>query len=628
MTTERWRDHFRASVRHTVRPAASARDLSLVSDETGDAMRLSLWDGIALTAIADPGGDITEAVLSHDGAAVIVLRDDTGDEMGHLWRVELDGSEERDLTPHLRNYTLRGLDVARDCDTVVLTAVSDGEFVLWAVEDDTAPHELFRTPHEAWNGLISADGRLASIDTTDLNPSQRRFAVTVVDVQLGHVLATLSDGVDGPVRATRFSPLTGDDRMLVWTEQSGYARPAIWDPRLGDRSTIELPDLTGDVIPLDWSPDGSRLLLVNSERGVQRLYEYSLDAGSLRRLSHPDGAVFQPAIAAQHQFMWASHYGPDGRVRVLHQRYDRPLAILREDDDRFVELLAPPPVPPAVAFSSHVVTSADGTEAQLWVGVPPDVAGPVPMVLEVHGGPNWVTVDHYDPGAQAWLDAGFAFASLNYRGSVTFGRAFREGFIAAPSRRELEDVTAAIDAMVDGGIADPSAVFMMGMSYGGYLTLMGLSMLPDRLAGGFAFVAMADWAAAYEDANPALRAASASLFFGGTPTERPAAYRRASPLSYVDQVRAPVWLRHGTHDSRTPPRQILMYADALHAAGGDVSLEWFTGGHETSTLDQRIAEQATMIGLARRALSGERWNQADVEPSAAGPAHDPPQETA
>lgn len=117
--------------------------------------------------------------------------------------------------------------------------------------------------------------------------------------------------------------------------------------------------------------------------------------------------------------------------------------------------------------------------------------------------------------------------------------------------------------------------------------------------------------------NPALRTAMRT-FFQRDPDDEPEAFRQASPISWVEQVRAPVWIKTGSHDTRTPPRQVHGYAEALEAAGGDVTVEWFSGGHETSSRTAELADQQRMMDLVAMALRGERWARGPVTPPPPG----------
>ena len=75
----------------------------------------------------------------------------------------------------------------------------------------------------------------------------------------------------------------------------------------------------------------------------------------------------------------------------------------------------------------------------------------------------------YDPDAQTWLDHGYAYLTINYRGSTTFGREFKEKIWGDLGHWEVEDMVAARDWLIHEGIAQPNAILVTGASYGGYL---------------------------------------------------------------------------------------------------------------------------------------------------------------
>ena len=624
--SDTWQQYFDSRQFLKFRNGRGPHDLELAVLDRDPSPQLALWDVAAgqLHTLDGDFGDALEAVPTADGQAVLALRDFHGSEIGHVWRTPLDGASSTDLTPELPPYVLRGIDTARVGPRVLLTAVSDDGFQLWLATEDAsqAPVLLYSSRNEAWNGVLSADGRLAAIDTTDHNPGVRRFAVTCVSADDGRPQATLTDGPDGPVRAVRFSPVAGDPRILVSTERTGFARPCVWNPVDGSRVDVTAPHLAGDLVALDWSPDAARLLAVHVDQGVHRVHEYDLATGELHAVRHPDGAYFEPDVAAAHLNIWASHYGATGEIRLLRQRFDLPLAVLRVDHPGASPVpVAPPaadrpaPAPAGTPLSSFTLRSKDGTPVQLWAARPPAATEPGPLVLYLHGGPNMVTVDRYSPSAQAWLATGVGYAALNYRGSVTFGRDFREGFLGRVGDRETEDVETAVRWLVDEGYARKDQVFVTGVSYGGFLSLLSVGRLPGLFAGALAHVPMADWIAAYPDMNPALQAAWRA-FLGGTPQEAPDRYHRASPISYVADVRAPVWIRHAEHDTRTPANQAYRYAAALQDAGGDVLLEWYDGGHETSSRTKSVADHARMAALVRAAVDGVPWST--------GPVPEPP----
>ncbi|MEY4898634.1 MAG: hypothetical protein RL294_445 [Actinomycetota bacterium] len=594
-----------------IRAVRGPADLAVVIDHDLEGLSLSVWNGKSRDVKRIPFGQVTYATtITPDGRFILDLDDPTGSELGHLHATPVEGGIGRDLTPGHGSYTVRGIDCAIDGHSVLITAGDQSGFyaVLSDVENSDAAKVIFRSENETWSGILSADSTLSALETTDHNPGIRRFAVTVVDNGTGDVIATLSDGEFGPIRPIRFAQQPGDSRLLASSESSGFARPLVWDPISGERIDIPLDSYVGDVVPLDWHSETGRLLLVHVDGGIHRLLEHDLESGNTTPVQHPPGSFFEPDTGAEFPVIWSSYYAHDGARRLVTSSWDVPLHILESRGSEMPHVVLPPSnVPHATKFESHTITSRDGTRAQLWVGLPQGVEKPRGTILEVHGGPNLVTADRYDSLAQSWIDDGWAYAALNYRGSVTFGREFRESFWGRVGVGEIDDIDAAISWLESEGIASTESIFITGASYGGFLTLLALGKLPNRIAGGLAHVAQADWVAAYPQMNPALQTAWRG-FVGSDPEIDPIPWQVASPISYVEHVRAPAWLNQGAFDTRTPPEQAQRYADSLREKGGDVVLDWFQGGHMPGGLAGLAHDYRRMKELTDKALRGQRWD--------------------
>jgi dipeptidyl aminopeptidase/acylaminoacyl peptidase len=217
----------------------------------------------------------------------------------------------------------------------------------------------------------------------------------------------------------------------------------------------------------------------------------------------------------------------------------------------------------------------------------PDGDGPFPTILETHGGPHYASYEKYDPGVQAFLDHGYAWISVNYRGSVGFGRDFMEKIWGDMGHWELADMTAAHGWMVREGIARPDEIFAFGGSYGGYLTLFALGRRPDLWAGGMGIVAEADLAVSYTEVSEALRAAMRG-WMKGSPEERPEAWARSSPITYVADFAAPVLVIQARNDSRIGVKQMEDFEQRMREHGKEVELAWFDGGHHSVGPDMLV----------------------------------------
>lgn len=593
----------------TVHPVAGTTDAALLIEEHRLGAQARIWRAGQAPSdlLAFEVG--LGALLTPDGRWVLDIADDGGSEVGTLVATPTDGSAVLDLTPEREPFVLRGLEISADGAAVVATIVDEAGFHVLVIPMTPwgPPRVVYSNAAEAWYAHVSPDAALVSVDTTEHSPGVRRPALTIIDVATEARVAVLDDLPGGPVRGVRFSSVVGDDRMLLNTERNGFARPAIWNVRTGARTDFDLPDLHGEVVGVDWHAPSGRVLAVHFDRSGQCLLELDESTGSAREVLR-GGSFANPDVADTHPFQWTSYFAPDGSIRAVRSSWETPLHVQESSSDgaEVRTLIEPASVPAGSSLSAHDVVSADGTPLQLWLGVPD--GEPAGTVLAVHGGPNLVAIDGYDPSAQSWIEQGFAYASLNYRGSVTFGRAFREGFWGSGGDREIEDVQAAILWLRARGLANPATTFITGASFGGHLTLLSLGRLPDLFAGGLAHVAVADWAATISAMNPAVR----SVWSSWVPPEL---VEKFSALTYVRDVTGSVWINQGAVDTRTPVVGVQRFVDELAAKGGDVVLEIFDGGHEPTSLATLERDQRRMLELVQRTARGERWRE--PPPSAA-----------
>jgi dipeptidyl aminopeptidase/acylaminoacyl peptidase len=116
-------------------------------------------------------------------------------------------------------------------------------------------------------------------------------------------------------------------------------------------------------------------------------------------------------------------------------------------------------------------------------------------------------------------------------------------------------------------------------------------------------IAIADWAAQYEDCMEIIKAYQAAIF-GGTPEERPEQYAASSPITYVEQVQAPVLVIQGRNDARCPARPMEMYEARMRELGRPIEVHWFESGHAGAFMDveQSVRDHETMLAFAQRVI--------------------------
>jgi len=339
------------------------------------------------------------------------------------------------------------------------------------------------------------------------------------------------------------------------------------------------------VIPLDWWPDGRSILVAHLYRGRDQLLRADLASGATTEVLHPQGEIHGARVR------------PDGRVWLRVSSGDRASRLL---SDRGEELLRPetPGLREGRPYRSWTFPNPAEDTVHGFL-VTPEGDGPFPTYMKVHGGPDWLYLDTWWPDVQMLVDHGFAVAMVNYRGSIGYGRRWRDHIVGDIGFPEVEDVVAGVDDLLARGIADPSRVVIGGRSWGGYITLLAVGTHPDRWAAGVAGVPVGDYAESYDDSAPSLQAYDRSLV-GGTVHERPDFVRERSPITYVDRVRAPVLALIGEHDTRCVPKQAHNYVDALRARGGEVEVYTYDEGHSPYVVDEEVREWRTILDFLSR----------------------------
>ncbi|HEX8024967.1 MAG TPA: prolyl oligopeptidase family serine peptidase [Candidatus Limnocylindrales bacterium] len=553
--------------------------------------------------VTDEPVGLVSGDVSADGDWVVWHRDTTGDESGTFVTAPFSGGPAEPL--------IEGLPPAWD-DGIALgvertvAAMSDREgFAIWLSEGG-APARLLHRSRESIEigganslvqggvelGGLSADEKLVCIEHAEHGDLIHQ-SLRVLDARTGETVANLEEpGI--AFNAFAWSPIPGDQRLAIGHERRGERMPAIWNVLTGEITDLDVPwDRLTEVT--DWWPDASAVLLVELRDGRHHLHRYELATGELT------------AIPAREGSYTGARVRPDGSVWYRVQRGEHPGVVLQAGREDEPVLAAPLPPPPGRRFRPWRFQNPHGQTVSGWRIEPDELdgSGPWPTLMLIHGRPTSVDLDRWAPDVQAYVDAGFQVAMLNYRGSVGFGAAWRDTLIGNIGWPEVEDILAGLDDLVAKGWTDPRRAVIAGWSWGGYLTLLTHGMHPERFIAGVAGVPVGDYAAGYEDLSPLLQAYDRALL-GGAPSEVPQLMAERAPISYVDNVTAPILVLAGEHDSRCPIRQVLLYTDRLAARGHDHELYLFPTGHAPFQIEERIKQTGVVLDFLARRVPGIR----------------------
>jgi dipeptidyl aminopeptidase/acylaminoacyl peptidase len=588
-----WERRFRAPTRTLPVWGSAMPDRFVLRSDEGGSFQAYAWEpGSEPRRRSDEPVGVIYATISADGSSVVWFSDPIGDESGRWVVAPFEGGEVRELLPGAPVGWPGGLALGRE---LVVAVIADREgFAVHVSEQGGPSKEIHRHPDhvgfsdsefhlEGFDHVgLSADESLVCLEVAQDGDNIHR-ELLVLEPRTGAVVGELADGPGLGVTAFGWSPVPGDQRLLIGHEREDLMRPALWDPTTGERTDIAL-DLPGEAVPVDWWPDGRSILLAHLFRGRDQLSRLDLERGSLTEIAHPSGEIQGARVR------------PDGRVWLRVSSGERAPTLL-EDTGEEVLASAPGGLRDGRPYREWLFRNPAGDLVHGWLAAPPG-DGPFPLYLKVHGGPNWLYLDTWWPDVQSLLDEGFAVAMVNYRGSVGFGRRWRDHIIGNIGFPEVEDVLAGRDDLVERGIADPERVVVGGWSWGGYITLLALGMHPERFVAGVAGVPVGDYLDSYDDSAPSLQAYDRTLA-GGVVHDIPEFIAERSPITYVDRVRAPVLVLVGEHDTRCVPGQVYRYVRALRKAGGEVDLYSYEQGHSSYIVDEEVREWAAVLEFLR-----------------------------
>lgn len=233
---------------------------------------------------------------------------------------------------------------------------------------------------------------------------------------------------------------------------------------------------------------------------------------------------------------------------------------------------------------------------------------PLPMVLFVHGGP-WARDEWgYNPWHQWLANRGYAVLSVNFRGSTGFGKEFVNAGNMEWAEKMHSDLVDAAEWAVKEGIADEKRIAIMGGSYGGYATLVGMTFTPDKFACGVDIVGPSNLVTLLNTIPP-YWVPEVELFkkrVGDYTTEEGREFLRSrSPLTYVDRISKPLLIGQGVNDPRVKQNESDQIVRAMQAKNIPVTYVLYPDeGHGFVRPENRMSFNAVAEIFLSKCLGG------------------------
>lgn len=258
------------------------------------------------------------------------------------------------------------------------------------------------------------------------------------------------------------------------------------------------------------------------------------------------------------------------------------------------------------------ITARDGLECLAYLSLPQafSSAKPVPLVLMVHGGPNYRDVWGFNSVHQWLTNRGYAVLSVNYRGSIGYGEAHFKAGNGEWAGKIQTDLLDAVEWAIAQKITTRDKVAIMGRSFGGYATLVGLTMTPDHFCCGVDIVGPANLETMAKHFPPywqAMRSAIHGMIGCDPDTEDGKAYlRERSPYYYAKNIKKPLLIGHGANDVRVLQSESDHLVETMQANKIPVTYAIFPDeGHQFLHPGNRMAFYALAERFLAESLGGK-----------------------
>jgi len=211
----------------------------------------------------------------------------------------------------------------------------------------------------------------------------------------------------------------------------------------------------------------------------------------------------------------------------------------------------------------------------------------LPVVINVHGGPEGQSRPEFDPVIQYLVARGYAVLEPNVRGSTGYGYEYQSLDDVRLRMDSVADLQYAVFWLRENGIADPKRIVVMGGSYGGFMVLSAITTYPDLWAAAVDIVGIANFVTFLENTGP-WRRKLREAEYGSLERDREF-LQQISPIHQVDRIRAPLFVVHGANDPRVPVGEAEQIVSALSSRKVPVEyLRFEDEGHGLAKRSNRL----------------------------------------
>ena len=535
---------------------------------------------------------------------ILFFRDFEGNENHHIYSVDLRSFKTLDLTPfdNIQARLIRGSEKFPDEVVVAINNRDPAYHDLWIINTRTGNRRLLFENKEGFGELfVNHNHELRLGRKSD---GKGGFNIFNRDLSNGAWKPFIHFNKEDSM-ASRIMDFSSDNQHIYYLDSTNSNTAALYSANMdsdGLQKKKIASDDKSDIIDVIFDPKTNKpRVAISKYLRIQWSIldpKIQADVQYLQNSSSGDLRFFEGSLDDQ---KWVIGYSYDNKPTryYLYDRNKKASTYLfspNKELDKF----------PLTTMQPVVITSRDGLPLVSYLSIPRQ--GPkknIPMVLWVHGGP-WARDDWGYNVIHQWLNnRGYAVLSVNFRGSVGFGKEFVNAANRQWSKKMQDDLIDAVNWSIEQGIANPKKICIGGASYGGYTTLVGLTSTPEIFACGIDMVGLSDLVNLGESYPSYMKDELDDVEYRIGPLNDKDFLRSISPLYKADKISKPLLIAQGKNDIRVLESHSTQIVEAMKKNQKPVLYVLFPDeGHAFVKIENDLAFYAIMEAFLAKELGG------------------------
>ena len=581
-------------VSYMKRRDSGARDLYLKDTETQEE-----------TLLVEQQEDLIRGYFWASEDRILYLQDKGGNENYHLFGVDLDGKNNKELTPYdeVRVNVLAILKEDKEHVIVQMNKDNKQQEEPYKLNINTGAIEKLYT-------VAAGDPPVAGYDF------DRKGNLRAITRIINGIETEILYKVDGEFKTLLVAPFGDSFSISRFDYNTNYEHDAYVISNLNsDKTEIQRYDLKEnkviETVFKDDTYDVSGVALSRKRNYEIDYFSFTAEKQVIIPVSKTYKKIYKRLAAefGDKEFFTVGKTDDEDKYMVVvtsdrivgeYYVYD-----VKKNTVRLLYKLLPHLQEEDMAIMTPITfTSRDGLTIHGYLTIPAGTkkGEKLPLIVNPHGGPQGLRDTWgFNPKAQLFASRGYATLHVNFRISGGYGKAFLNGGFGQIGRKAMDDVEDGIDYVIAQGAIDKDRVAIYGASHGGYAVLRGMTKTPERYACGVDYVGVSNLNT-FMDSFPAYwekyRDLMHKIWYNPNIPEQQVIMNEISPALHVDKIEKPLFVVQGANDPRVNINEADQIVKSLRERGVEVPyMVKYDEGHGFAKEENTLSFYQAMMGF-------------------------------